>query len=73
MAVKDIQATVLRITGVTPTANSVEDAQRFVVSGVPKQLLWFAGVQSSAIQDANGYDISSSEYFSKYPLIIFAL
>ena len=42
MAVTDIQATVLRITGVTPTANSVEDAQRFVVSSVPKNLLKWA-------------------------------
>jgi hypothetical protein len=39
MAVSDITATVLRITGVTPTANSVEDGQRFVVSSVPKELL----------------------------------
>ena len=42
MAVSDITATVLRITGVTPTANSVEDAQRFVVSSVPKELLKWA-------------------------------
>ena len=42
MAVTDITATVLRITGVTPTANSIEDAQRFVVSSVPKNLLKWA-------------------------------
>jgi len=42
MAVSDITATVLRITGVSPTANSVEDGQRFVVSSVPKELLKWA-------------------------------
>ena len=42
MAVTDIQATVLANTGRTPTANSVEDAQRFVVSSIPKDLLKWA-------------------------------
>ena len=42
MAVSDIQATVLANTGSTPTANSVEDAQRFVVSSIPKDLLKWA-------------------------------
>ena len=42
MAVTDIQATVLANTGNTPTANSVEDAQRFVVSSIPKDLLKWA-------------------------------
>jgi hypothetical protein len=42
MAVTDIQATVLANTGNSPTANSVEDAQRFVVSSIPKDLLKWA-------------------------------
>ena len=42
MAITDITASVLAITGATPTANSVEDAQRFVVSSVPKDLLKWA-------------------------------
>ena len=48
MAVSDITATVLRITGVSPTANSVEDAQRFVVSSVPKELLKWAATNLKA-------------------------
>ena len=36
MAVTDIQATVLANTGKTPTANSVEDAQRYVAASIPK-------------------------------------
>ena len=42
MAVTDIQATVSNLTGVSPSANTVEDAQRFVVSSVPKNLLKWA-------------------------------
>ena len=42
MAITDIQATVLANTGRTPTANSIEDAQRFVVSSIPKNLLRWA-------------------------------
>jgi len=48
MAVTDIQATVLANTGNTPTANSVEDAQKFVVSSVPKDLLKWAGTETVA-------------------------
>ena len=42
MAVSDITASVLAITTATPTANSIEDAQRFVVANVPKNLLKWA-------------------------------
>ena len=50
MAVTDIQATVLANTGRTPTANSVEDAQRFVVSSIPKDLLkWASSDTNSAV------------------------
>ena len=48
MAISDIQASVLAIAGATPTANSVEDAQRFVVSSIPKTLLRWAGTETSA-------------------------
>ena len=48
MAITDIQATVLRITGVTPTANSVEDAQMFVASKIPKDLLKWAITETVA-------------------------
>ena len=61
MAVTDIQATVLRITGVTPTANSVEDAQRFVVSSVPKNLLHFAQKASSASTDGSAISFSVND------------
>ena len=61
MAVTDIQATVLRITGVTPTANSVEDAQRFVVSSVPKDLLMFAQKASSASTDGSAISFSVND------------
>tara|TARA_R110000751_G_scaffold44986_4_gene102485 strand:- start:2100 stop:3185 length:1086 start_codon:yes stop_codon:yes gene_type:complete len=42
MAVTDITASVLAITTATPTANSIEDAQRFVVASIPKNLLKWA-------------------------------
>jgi len=58
MAVSDITATVLRITGVSPTANSVEDGQRFVVSSVPKDLLMFAQKVSSASTDGSAISFS---------------
>ena len=46
MAVSDIQATVLLNTGRTPTSNSVEDAQKFVVSSIPKNLLKWASTET---------------------------
>ena len=48
MAITDIQATVLANTGNTPTANSVEDAQRYVVSSIPKNLLKWASSETTA-------------------------
>jgi len=73
MAITDIQATVLRVTGVTPTANSVEDAQRFVVSKIPKDLLLFAMNRSSsstdgsaiAIENDSIIDVQRNEYSCK--------
>ena len=56
MAVTDIQATVLANTGRTPTANSVEDAQRFVVSSIPKDLLKWAA--SETVSGTHGGDNS---------------
>ena len=61
MAITDIQATVLRVTGVTPTANSVEDAQRFVVSKIPKELLSFAQKASSASTDGSAISFSVND------------
>jgi len=61
MAVTDIQATVLRITEVSPTANSVEDGQRFVVSSVPKDLLMFAQKVSSASTDGSAISFSVND------------
>ena len=60
MAITDIQAQVLATTGNTPTADSVEDAQRFVASGIPKDLLWFASSQLS-IQNDTGIGVSSGD------------
>jgi len=48
MAISDIQSTVLANTGNTPTANSIEDAQKFVVSTIPKDLLKWAGTETVA-------------------------
>ena len=48
MAITDIQATVLANTGNTPTATSVADAQKFVVSSIPKDLLKWAGRETVA-------------------------
>jgi len=61
MAVSDITATVLRITGVSPTANSVEDGQRFVVSSVPKELLMFAQKASSPSTDGSAISFSVND------------
>ena len=62
MAITEITSDIQNITGVgTADTGFIETAQRFVSSSIPKQLLWFAGVQSSAIQDANGFDVSSSD------------
>ena len=49
MAVTDIQATVLANTGMTPTANSVEDAQKYVAASIPKDLLKWASSQSGVM------------------------
>jgi len=54
--IDDIQATVLANTGNTPTANSVEDAQRFVVSSIPKDLLKWAA--SETVSGSHGGDNS---------------
>ena len=56
MAVTDIQATVLANTGRTPTSNSVEDAQKFVVSSIPKDLLKWAA--SETVSSTHGGDNS---------------
>ena len=56
MAVTDIQATVLANTGRTPTANSVEDAQKFVVASIPKDLLKWAA--SETVSGTHGGDNS---------------
>lgn len=48
MAITDIQATVLANTGNTPTANSVEDAQRYIASVIPKDLLKWATSETTA-------------------------
>jgi len=62
MALTDISNDIQDITGVT-TADTdfIESAQRFTASSVPKELLWFASAISSAITDANGYDIQSAD------------
>jgi hypothetical protein len=58
MAITDIQATVLANTGNTPTANSVEDAQRYVVSSIPKDLLKWASSETTA--GSHGGDSSTT-------------
>ena len=61
MAVTDIQATVLANTGRTPTANSVEDAQRYVSSSIPKDLLSWAQNASSASTDGSAISLTSTD------------
>ena len=58
MAVTDITATVLRITGISPTANSIEDAQRFVASSIPKELLRWSS--SFTTVENNGGDATDT-------------
>jgi len=61
MAITDIQASVLSITNQTPTANSVEDAQRFVVSSIPKELLTYAQTVSSTFTGGAGIAVTANE------------
>ena len=61
MAITDIQATVLANTGNTPTANSVEDAQRYVASSIPKDLLSWAQSASSASTDGSAISFTSTD------------
>ena len=61
MAVTDIQATVLSNTGRTPTANSVEDAQRYVAASIPKDLLKWAQNVSSASTDGSAISFTSTD------------
>jgi len=61
MAVTDIQATVSNLTGVSPSANTVEDAQKFVVASVPKDLLSFAQKVSSPSTDGSAISFSVND------------
>ena len=61
MAVTDIQATVLKLTGATPAANTIEDAQRSIVSSVPKNLLKFAMTASSASTDGSAISFTIND------------
>lgn len=62
MATTEISSDIQNITGVgTANTGFIESAQRFVVSKIPKELLWFSAKQSSAVTDANGFDVSGSD------------
>ena len=61
MAITDIQATVLANTGSTPTANSIEDAQRYVASSIPKNLLSWAQSASSPSTDGSAISFTSTD------------
>ena len=61
MAVTDIQATVLANTGKTPTANSVEDAQRYVAASIPKDLLTWAQNATSPSTDGSAISLTSTD------------
>ena len=57
MATTNISTEIVSITGVSAHAASDEfivSAQKFIASSVPKDLLWFAVAQSSAIQNSSG-------------------
>ena len=64
MATTNISTEIVSITGVSAHAASDEfivSAQKFIASSVPKELLWFAAAQSSAIQNSSGFDVYSSD------------
>jgi len=64
MATTNISTEIVSITGVSAHAASDEfivSAQKFIASSVPKELLWFAATQSSAIQNSSGFDVYSSD------------
>ena len=61
MAVTDIQTTVSNLTGVSPSANTVEDAQKFVVASIPKELLLFAQKVSSSSTDGSAISFSVND------------
>jgi len=64
MATTDISTEIVSITGVAAHAASDEfivSAQKFIASSIPKDLLWFASAQSSAIQNSSGFDVYSSD------------
>lgn len=61
MATTNIELDIENITGVADANDQfIVSAQKFVVSGVPKDLLWFASSSSTAA-DGNGIDIQSSD------------
>ena len=64
MATTNISTEIVSITGVTAHGASDEfivSAQKFVASSIPKELLWFAAIQSPAIQNSSGFDVYSSD------------
>ena len=54
MATTNISATIQALTGVSPVARSIEDAQRFVASSIPKDLLRWAA--SETVPSTHGGD-----------------
>jgi hypothetical protein len=62
VATTNIALDVQNITGVvTANAQFLLSAQKYVVSSVPKELLWFAAARSDAITAATGYDVQGSD------------
>ena len=64
MATTNISTEIVSITGVSAHGASDEfivSAQKFIASSIPKDLLWFASAQSTAITAATGYDIQSAD------------
>lgn len=61
MATSEIEQSIEDITGISaPSTHSIEDAQRFVVSAIPKEMLWFAATSGSA-SNANGVSITTAD------------
>ena len=56
----EIERTIASITGTSANADYLESAQRFVVSAIPKEMLWFAAT-SSAVSNSSGIDITSAD------------
>ena len=60
MAIDENQAGVSNITGVSPSADRVNDAQKFVSASIPKSLMWAYASKTAGVDSGNPITDSSS-------------